>query len=62
MQPERQGLFKLAGLVDDKRVREFVNTYAAAIYRDRRLTDQEHERLRRLLRSGSGRQPGGKAP
>lgn len=56
VQPGRQGLFELAGQVDDERVREFVNTYAAAVYRDRRLTDQEHERLRRLLRSGLGRQ------
>ncbi len=52
VQPGRQGLFELAGLVDDERVREFVGIYAGALYRDRRLTDGEYRRLRLLLRAG----------
>lgn len=52
VQPGRQGLLELAALVDDERVREFVTVYAAALYRDRRLTEGEYGRLRHLLRSG----------
>lgn len=52
VQPGRQGLFELAGLADDERVREFVGIYAGALYRDRRLTDGEYRRLRLLLRAG----------
>lgn len=57
VQPGRQGLFELAGLVDDGRVREFVAVYAAALYRDRGLTDGEFQRLRLLLCPGSSRRP-----
>jgi transglutaminase-like putative cysteine protease len=60
LQPGRQGLFELADQADDERVREFVTIYASALYRDRRLTDREYERLRFLLRSGFVRQSPGK--
>jgi len=59
VQPGRQGLFELAWLADDGRVREFVDIYAAAIYRDRKLTDEEYGHLRRLLRAGFERDSGG---
>lgn len=55
VEPGRQGLFELAGLSNNERVGEFVSLYAGALYRDRKLTDAEYERLRVLVRSGFGR-------
>lgn len=46
------GLFEISERVGNVRVREFVGIYAGALYRDRRLTDQEYVRLRCLLRDG----------
>jgi hypothetical protein len=52
-EPGRQGLFEIASAVgDNAKVREFVDIYAGAVYRDRRLTPEERTRLKRLLRAG----------
>lgn len=48
----RRGLFDLARLSANERVDEFVAVYTGALYRDRALTDEEYERLRRLVRAG----------
>jgi hypothetical protein len=48
----RVGLFELAALSGNPRVRLFADTYAGVVYRDRRLTDDEFGRLRRLVREG----------
>ena len=48
----RVGLFELAGQTGNSAVREFVEVYAGAAYRDRRLNDNEWIRLRQLLREG----------
>ncbi len=45
----RLGLFEIADQVGNERVREFAGIYAGALYRDRRLTDQEYRRLQRIL-------------
>lgn len=44
------GLFELSSAVHNSHVSDFVSIYAGAIYRDRRLTDDEYLRLRQLLR------------
>ena len=50
-EPGRQGLFEIAAAAGDNgKVREFVDIYAGALYRDRRLTRGERTRLLRLLR------------
>ncbi|NVN92431.1 MAG: DUF3488 domain-containing protein [Desulfuromonadales bacterium] len=54
VQAGRQGLFDLARLSNNERVGAFVSIYAGALYRDRKLTDDEYCRLRMLLRSGFG--------
>ncbi len=48
----QMGLFEISERVGNERVREFVGIYAGALYRDRRLTDQEYARLRCILRDG----------
>jgi len=52
-EPGRQGLFEIAAASNGNgKVREFVEIYAGAVYRDRRLTPEERARLKRLLREG----------
>lgn len=52
-EPGRQGLFEIAAASGGNgKVREFVEIYAGAVYRDRRLTWEERARLKRLLREG----------
>jgi 3-hydroxyacyl-CoA dehydrogenase len=46
------GLFELADLTGSPRVRQFADTYAGAVYRDRRLADDEYRRLRQMVRHG----------
>jgi transglutaminase-like putative cysteine protease len=48
----RQGLFEIAELTGNERVREFVDIYAGAVYRDRKLADQEVQRLKRIIAEG----------
>jgi hypothetical protein len=48
----RVGLFELADRTASPRVRLFVDLYAGAVYRDRRLTDDEYRRLRQMVREG----------
>jgi hypothetical protein len=52
MKPERgrQGLFELAASSGNGRVRAFVDIYAGAVYRERRLSDDEYGELKRMLR------------
>jgi len=50
VQPDSQGVFDLASLAGCKRAREFADIYASAIYRDRKLTDDEYIRLKKLLK------------
>ncbi len=51
-QPGSVGLFELAEQSGNHRVRTFADIYAAAVYRDRRLTREELLVLKRLLREG----------
>jgi hypothetical protein len=51
IEPGRVGLFEIADQVDSQAVRDFVAIYAGAVYRDRWLTDQEYDRLKRALAS-----------
>ncbi|MBW4056877.1 MAG: DUF3488 domain-containing transglutaminase family protein [Proteobacteria bacterium] len=44
------GLFEIALLADNSHVSDFVEIYASAVYRDRRLTNDEYFRLRQILR------------
>lgn len=46
------GLFEIAKESGDAKVIEFVSIYAAAVYRDRRLTDEEYRLLKRILSDG----------
>lgn len=46
----RQGLFEIARESGDERAMEFVAIYAGAVYRDRRVTDDEYRQLRLILR------------
>jgi protein-glutamine gamma-glutamyltransferase len=48
----RVGLFELADRTGSPRVRLFADTYAGAVYRDRRLTEDEYRRLRQMTREG----------
>jgi protein-glutamine gamma-glutamyltransferase len=45
----RQGLFEIAEATGNASVKEFVMIYAGALYRDRRLTDEEVSELRKIL-------------
>lgn len=47
--PAGKGLHEIAAAVDDPAVTEFVSVYGRAIYRDRRLTDEEYRCLVTLL-------------
>lgn len=46
------GLFELAAACGNRRVRDFVQIYAGAVYRDRKLTSEEYHRLKRMVREG----------
>jgi hypothetical protein len=46
---ENRGLFELAREVDDAQIREFVEIYGVALYRDRRLAPEEWARLKKLV-------------
>ncbi len=48
------GLFEMASTADNDNVSEFVAIYAGAVYRDRRLTDMEYQRLQQILRVLNG--------
>ncbi|MBC7963620.1 MAG: DUF3488 domain-containing protein [Steroidobacteraceae bacterium] len=48
----QMGLLEIAEKLGNERASEFVGIYAGALYRDRRLTDEEYRRLRRILRAG----------
>jgi transglutaminase-like putative cysteine protease len=48
----QMGLFEIAEESGSKEMMEFVNIYAGAVYRDRRLTDEECRALREILRIG----------
>lgn len=50
--PGRQGLFELAAATGNGRVLAFVDIYAGALYRDRRLSSVEYRQLKRILREG----------
>ena len=43
------GLFEIAAAAGNDNVLEFVEIYAGAVYRDRRLTDAEYQRLQQIL-------------
>lgn len=45
----RVGLFELAALTGNPAAREFADIYGGAVYRDRRLTDDEYARLKNIL-------------
>jgi hypothetical protein len=45
-------VFELAESTGSPRVRQFADTYAGAVYRDRRLADGEYRRLRQIVREG----------
>jgi hypothetical protein len=47
-----QGLFELAAACGSGKVRAFVDIYAGAVYRDRRLTAGEYRQLKRIVRKG----------
>ncbi|MEI6205864.1 MAG: DUF3488 and transglutaminase-like domain-containing protein [Desulfuromonadales bacterium] len=51
-EPGRQGLFELARKTGNQNVLEFVQIYAGALYRDRKLSDDEVVRLRKMLEDG----------
>lgn len=44
------GLFEIASAAENSHVSEFADIYAGAVYRDRRLTNEEYQRLRQILR------------
>lgn len=48
----RMGLFEIAQESGNEKMLQFVNIYAAAVYRDRSLTDEEYRQLRQILRDG----------
>jgi hypothetical protein len=48
----RVGLLELADLSQDPQVRLFADIYSGAVYRDRRLTDDEFGQLRQMVREG----------
>jgi hypothetical protein len=47
-----QGLFEIAEICLNKNVREFVEIYAGAVYRDRDLNSEEYKQLRSILEKG----------
>lgn len=51
------GLFEIAQESGNEKVMEFVTIYAGAVYRDKRLTDDEYRLLRQILRDGFGKSP-----
>jgi hypothetical protein len=55
--PEREGLFAIAALVDDQRVADFINRYAAVVYHDRKLDDDEYRYLKGLIEKMTENQP-----
>ena len=48
----RVGLFELADLAGNPHVRAFADLYAGAVYRDRRLSEEEYIQLKLMLRRG----------
>ena len=46
---ENKGLFELSAATSDKRVQQFVEIYAAAVYQDKPLGQDEVRQLRKLL-------------
>lgn len=54
VRPERGrvGLFELADLTGNSKVRKFADLYAGAVYRDRRVTDAEYCQLKQIVRDG----------
>jgi hypothetical protein len=48
----RRGLFEIAKESGSKKMLEFVDIYAGAVYRDRVLTDEEYRQLRQILQGG----------
>ena len=48
----RVGLFELADRTGSSRVRQFADTYAGVVYRDRKFSDEEFRRLRQMVREG----------
>jgi transglutaminase-like putative cysteine protease len=55
--PEGVGLQELARRLNDPLCREFAELYGGAIYRDRRLTAEERQRLRQLVRELGANKP-----
>lgn len=51
----RKGLFEMAGESGNENMLAFVRIYAGAIYRDRKLTDEEYRQLKQILREGFGK-------
>ncbi len=47
-----QGLFEIADICQNKDVRDFVDIYARAVYRDRKLDNDEYRRLKMILDKG----------
>lgn len=43
------GLFEMASVADSRDVDDFVAIYAGAVYRDRRLTNDEYRRLKQII-------------
>lgn len=52
-----EGLFEIASSTDNSYVADFVSIYAGAIYRDRRLTDDEYHKLQQILRIMKSSEP-----
>ncbi len=48
----RQGLYELASISNNEKVREFVDMYGGVVYRDRKLSADEYKRLKRKLKGG----------
>ena len=52
IQQGQVGLIEISDKIGSERATEFVGIYAGAVYRDRRLTDEEYLRLQQILREG----------
>jgi hypothetical protein len=52
MERGRVGLFELAALTGNAKVRAFADIYAGAVYRDRKLGDDEYRLLRQIVKAG----------
>ena len=52
MESGQLGLFELAAACGNQRVTDFVQIYAGAVYRDRKLTTKEYHRLKQMLQKG----------